>query len=229
MAVKKKSQSPAKDETRSLELVAKKSDSKSSAHESMSSLLWNIDWTKHFPRDFGNGVIMEYSRYADAVEFIKPKFPEIFYLTDRPSPFRSENFSHAKEVYYHITGDFFLFKRAGQVIGVIAGTPTDWATYNLRSIAFLPEEQDKGLYQIFFPIIAKILQDHKVERMEGDIAPTNLRHIHVATKMGCRITGLNLTERFGTLLHFTIFLDRDCQKVFAGQFCHGFDPKAEGF
>jgi hypothetical protein len=191
----------------------------------MSSRLWQIDWSRHFPFALSDTVDCHYVGFHGAIGFIKANFGTIYHLDDRENRFYNEPLSDAKVRYYEASGDFFIFrdKTTGREVGVALGTPIDWAGYNFRNVAIVPEYQSQGLYQIFFPYLAKILAEHGVERLEGDVAPSNLPHIHALNKMGAVVTGLNMSDRWGGQLHFIKYLSKPAKAVFLNQFCWGIE------
>lgn len=183
-----------------------------------SSTLWGIDWSRYFPTPFGK-VTAELASFAEIAAFSKKHFPEIYHHTPGTQRFADTAAAAVRERYYKIAGDFFAFRDGGVLVGVAVGSPLDWSGYNFRNVSLLPSHHGQGIYQEFFPFLAEILRSHGVERLEGDVAPSNQPHIHALTKMGAVVTGLNLSDRWGAVLHFTKYLLDGPQEVFHDQFC----------
>lgn len=91
----------------------------------------------------------------------------------------------------------------------------------------IPEYQGNGNYQKLLLHLLHVLSTHGVERVEGDVAPSNLGHIHVLNKLQFNITGFSISDRWGTMLHFTKFLRKETESLFLNQFCHGVKPQLE--
>jgi hypothetical protein len=105
---------------------------------------------------------------------------------------------------------------------VVIGTPLDWSSYYIRTAALLPECQGRQPIQHFFSsLVFPILRSAGVERVELDVAPSNLAMMHVVTRLRFNASGTLLTERWGAHVHFTKFLDEDSERVFISQFCTG--------
>lgn len=193
--------------------------SPSQAHN-LATGIWGIDWTKHFPAPLKDtGLTVEHTTYDEALPFIQANFSEIYSSISRGN-FHERFDQDAKARFYRNAGDFFIFRdENGEPCGVAVCNPTDWSTYYFRNISMLPRVQGRGAYQAFFAYLALVLRDYGIQRIEGDIAPSNLPHIHAVTKVGLHVTGLNLSDRWGAMLHFTLFLNEADLDTFNGHFC----------
>lgn len=121
--------------------------------------------------------------------------------------------------------DIFLVRDGDAVIGHLIGHPSDWSTYYLRSTALLPEHRGNTI-PILIKRITEILRSAGVERMELDATPTNgPTNIIMQSRQGYVATGTLNTDRWGTLVRLTKFLNVDAEGVFHDQFCAGTWPR----
>lgn len=193
---------------------------------SLTEKIFGLNWSEYFPLELGNpGEFIQIADLKTSSDFFKKNYESIYQKNIWNSPFLSSGSSITKEKYYETAGDFFAFMDGNKVTGIFVGTLVDWSTYYFRNCSILPEYQGGGRYQKLLKHLLMILKKHSVERVEGDIAPSNLGHIHVLNKLGFNITGLNLSERWGSLVHFTKYLNPTHESVFLDQFCEGVRPQ----
>ncbi|HVR21403.1 MAG TPA: GNAT family N-acetyltransferase, partial [Polyangiaceae bacterium] len=187
----------------------------------LSSELWGIDWTRHVPFRLGS-VVVEASTYERAAPFVADHYRAIFEEDTSRSRFTSASPSARKARYYELFGDFFEFRADGRTVGLLAGTPHDWATYYVRSAGMLGAYQGYGVIQSFLmQVVFEVLREAGVERVELDVSPSNLPMMHIATRMRFHPTGTLLSERWGAQIHFTKFLDPAAEGAFVDGFCTG--------
>jgi hypothetical protein len=187
----------------------------------LSSTLWGLDWSQHLPLSMGNLEIVQ-SSYEAAAPFVSQHYPAIFEETESPAPFSTSQLDSSKARYYRAIGDFFEFKAGERTVGLVVCTPLDWGTYYVRSAALLPEYQGFQPIQHFFSrLVFEVLRSVGVERVELDVAPSNLAMMHVVTRLRFNATGTLLSERWGAHVHFTKFLSSSSEHTFIEQFCSG--------
>jgi len=104
---------------------------------------------------------------------------------------------------------------------------TERSQFRVRNCSILPAFQGGGRYQSLLRHLISVLGENGIDRIEGDVAPSNLGHIHVLNKLKFNITGFNLSERWGALVHFTHFTNPKPEKVFLDQFCDGVKPQLQ--
>ncbi len=181
-----------------------------------------IDWNRYFPMAFGTeGVSAVYVQPEEAWAFIAGHYRNIHQLENAGDLFLRESFDDKKKRYYDDFGDFFLVKKAEMPIGILVGTMTDWSTYNLRNSTFLREWQGAGLHARLLQHVLTILRKYGVDRAEADASPANIATVQVLSRARFNITGMNLSERWGSMVHFTKFLQQKNENVFQTQFCLG--------
>jgi len=184
--------------------------------ESLAQKIWGLDWRRHFPRTLTADITVDRITAQEAWPLILNLFPEVYHRDATDNRFKDEDSPEVRKRYYEALGDFFVFKdqaKKQNVIGMAVGTLLDWSSYNFRNIAVHPDYQNLGLYPLFFDYLASVMKDHGLRRIEGDVAPSNQHHLHVLNKMGCVVSSLAYSERWGVLLHMTRYLhDEDREK-----------------
>jgi ribosomal protein S18 acetylase RimI-like enzyme len=190
---------------------------------SLSLALLGVKWQEYFPLTVPETSLkITTCQYAVAEEFLTCNWNRIYRQDSTDRRFLSET-AHLsrRRAYYRIAGDFFSFLDGEKCVGIFIGTPIDWSSYYFRNCSILPEYQGLGLYQTLLKHLLSVLKLCGVDRVEGDVAPTNLGHVHILNRLGFVVSGLNLTDRWGSLLHFTRFMNEESSQIFLGQFCHG--------
>jgi hypothetical protein len=186
----------------------------------LSKTLWGVDWTRHVPFRVGE-FAAEVSSYERAAPFVAQHYASIFEEQGR-TRFSSGRLGSVKARYYEIAGDFFEFTTAGRTVGLLVCTPLDWSTYYVRSAGMIDEFQGSQIIQTFLMrVVFEALREAGVERVELDVAPSNLGMMHIATRMRFNATGTLLSERWGAQVHFTKFLADEAEHTFLDNFCSG--------
>jgi GNAT superfamily N-acetyltransferase len=192
--------------------------------KSMSSIVFGIHWDAYFPFNFeSQGCTAEYVSPGEGLTFLQKNYAEIHnsHEDETVRPFFKEDFTEAKLRYYEELGDFFLVKECGEPVGLIVGSLTDWSSYNFRSSSFLRRFQGSGVHTKLLSSVIQILKVHGVARAEADASPSNFATLQVLMRSRFNITGLNLTERWGALIHLTQYLQEAPEIHFLDSFCSG--------
>jgi hypothetical protein len=100
------------------------------------------------------------------------------------------------------------------------GHPTDWSTYYVRSMAFLPECRERGWADQFVKGICEPLRKAGCLRWECECSPANLAVMRLLTSNGHLQTGMLTSERWGQVLRFTKYLRDDAEQAFRRQFIY---------
>jgi ribosomal protein S18 acetylase RimI-like enzyme len=187
----------------------------------MTEVLWNLDWTRHFPIDLtDDGITVCASGYDASLPFIREHYQSIFH-EDATSATSTTRLNARKAHYYRWAADFFEIKQDERTIGLVIGNPVDWGTYYIRSAAVLPEFQCKKLVKSILRSLFVHLAAVGVERVEADTSPSNLRVVHLLTSLDFNVTGTVLSDRWGAQVRLTRFLEAESEDVFLEQFCTG--------
>lgn len=181
-----------------------------------------FEWNDFFPIQVSDEISITTATYGEVGRFAK-KYP-LQHPGD--SRFLAEN-CLARDRFYLIFADFFKFSLEGQLAGVLVGTLADWSTYYIRYVQISPELRGEGLYQNLVQRLIQILGNHGVNRIEVDVSPTNLVHVHVLNKLGFNAVGLSATDRWGMLVKYSKFINSESQNVFTNQFCLNLRPQTE--
>lgn len=192
----------------------------------LSSRLYGIDWNRHYPCEIGKtGVIASYSSYEDCVDFLGKHFSLLDSENQFNFPTLPDGQKEAKARYYKEVGDFFEFRFKNQLIGSFVGTPIDWSSYYIRACAIEKNFHNLGIYQGFILKILPILSSHSIARVEVDLSTANLPCVHLFNKLKFNVTSLTSSDRWGTTLRMTKFLDKDREKQYLHRHCHGSCPQ----
>lgn len=193
--------------------------------ESGSTRIYRIDWNKYFPHKIeSTPLTITRGNYDLAVEFMKLHFKEIHQVSD-DEKFLPEDYSESKRRYYKEFGDFFFFRDNDHLVGFFVGTLLDWSSYYIRNCSILPSFQNKKIYQNMISRLLDGLGENNVDRVEVDVSPSNLAAIHIFNKLKFNVTGTTLSERWGSNVKFTKFLNHKNETVFLDQFCYGVRPQ----
>ena len=98
----------------------------------------------------------------------------------------------------------------------------------MRNTAFFPEFQGQGLYMAFLAAFLPILRDVGFQIATSNHHPTNHAVLIPKLRAGFTITGMKLTDMFGTLITLEYRLNRDRQAVLAWRCGHEPLPQALG-
>lgn len=190
----------------------------------LSRQYWGIDWQTEFPWTIDNKFTIEATGSEATKDFLKKYFAEINGPALSHSPFLFGQGSPAREYFYAHLADHFVFAEDGKPCGIFIGNASDWSTYYLRYCAIRPQAQGHGLQKKFYLKLFALLASRGVERIEGEISPSNLGQIHTFNSLGFNVVGVKMSERWGGLVQVTKYLNPKNEAVFLDQFCAGPRP-----
>lgn len=131
-----------------------------------------------------------------------------------------------KTGYNSLHKEHFLFIKRGESVGWSTDETMDFMTCYMRNTGILPEHQNRGLYSIFPQTLTKYLEEIGYERLSSQHSPDNSKMLITKLKAGFMVTGMDLDERWGSLVRLTKLLKNDRSKVFSNCFGHGFIEQA---
>lgn len=166
------------------------------------------------------GLRVEPGTLDDALNFVSLHYAGFFGIDADDSRWLSDPLTPAKRRFLSAS-DIFLVKDDEELVGIMIGEPTDWRRYYIRTISLLPKYRGRSFVSQLFRHLGNALKTVGVSTLEGDVSPVNVANILTQTKFGAVITGTTHTVRWGSLLHFTFFLDPDADAVFRRQYCAG--------
>ncbi len=194
-----------------------------------SESVWKIDWNAHLPLHlWGDGVSVEPGSIERAIPFVVANYQRVFEEDPATSPFMQEVGGDAKARYFKLMADCFEFQVREATAGFMICTPVDWNTYYIRLTAILPEFRGMKLAQVFLPALFEILKKAGIDRVETETSPSNLAVVNIMNKLQFNVTGTALSDRWGSLVKFTKFLNRQSEEVFLRQFCAGIRYQTRG-
>jgi len=192
-------------------------DDAAGASFNLSRHLWGLDWAAILPWEF-DGITVESGSFSkDAAPFIETHYAAIFGSSEE-SRFFAEPFAGAKTKFFEAS-DAFIFRDNGKTIGIYTANPQDWSTYYTRTAALLPEYRSRHLVSRFMEKIYEPLQKAGVNRVEGHVSPTNAPMVKLHMNLGYVATSMLNTDRWGTIILFTKYLNRESESVFERQYC----------
>ncbi len=177
--------------------------------------------TQFFPFEIPSlGVVMDHGDYSTTVRFIEKNHDRIF-DSAQSDHFFQEPMTEKKETFLRDKTDHFLFQKDGNVIGVVMGNPIDWCSYYIRYCAFEEKFQKLGIVQHSFPVLIQSISSMGFQQIEIDVSPSNHPQIQVMNRTGFIISGQMNSEKWGSLIRFTKYIDTQRQKTFLSIFTQG--------
>ncbi|MBL7714503.1 MAG: hypothetical protein JNL01_03480 [Bdellovibrionales bacterium] len=168
----------------------------------MTEVVFQFNWSELFPIALPNGERIEVISYEEASQFIRDNTERCF--SGRTVSHDPEaNLAERREAFYRLVGDFFGLFSEGRLVGVFLGNISDWSSYYVRFAMILPDFQSGERYISFFRGVEKFLSSKSVARINGQISPMNIPSFMSVSKLGYRITGMEVTDRWGVLLNFS--------------------------
>lgn len=192
----------------------------------ITEVVWGLNWKKHFPVQFGQYTV----EISNASEFLAlKKCPDSFLITSDNS---SDNFikdinSKTKEAYLNHQCDFFVINKKSETVGLFVCELRDWSSYYIRFMSIEKTHRNHQLSVHFFNFIEGILQEHGVDKMMIDVAPSNIKQVMRMSQLGFINTGNILSERFGACMQLTKFLKEENWNVFNQSFMQIFYSNKE--
>jgi GNAT superfamily N-acetyltransferase len=193
------------------------------AHGPSLSQRWlGIDFRSSLPWRFRT-LTVEHGTVDELMPFVERHYATMFGSADDR---RWHNDALEKNKHNFIEdADIFLIRADGRTVGDLVGHPLDWSTYYLRSMALLPDYRGRGTYPQLMDHLADVLRAAGVERIEGDVTPSNRMNVLAGTRLGYVATGTSNSDRWGALVRMTKFLQVEAEDVFHDQFCAGKWPR----
>lgn len=106
---------------------------------------------------------------------------------------------------------YILYKE--EKIGWFLGTQTDAETFYMINTGIFPAHQNKGIYKKLLPKILEILKQKGFQKVYSRHAATNNQIIIPKLSAGFIITGFEINDIFGILVHLTYFFNETRRKV----------------
>ncbi|MBC8173502.1 MAG: GNAT family N-acetyltransferase [Chitinophagales bacterium] len=106
-----------------------------------------------------------------------------------------------------------LIKKEEAIVGWATGIQITSDTYQMSNTGIFEAHRHKGIYKTFLPKILKIVAETGFQKVVSYHHPSNNTVIIPKLKAGFIITGMKLTDDFGTLVELTYFINTKRKKV----------------
>lgn len=193
---------------------------------SLAERIWKIRWDEIFPLAMSqSGSFIDRISFERAGAFAAAHYAELFETEADDTRFLWQESNAAKARYYRDCADCFGFFADNELVGIIIGTATDWSTYYIRTSGILKAYQGHFFVQKFLDALFEHLPRYEVARLEAETSPSNIFTAQLFARLRFNMTGMVLSERWGTNLRFTKFLSEKHEEIFLKQFCSGVRPQ----
>ena len=190
-----------------------------SSEPSLTEFVLDFNWDTLMPLSLSQSpqVMCQKTTVEEAFRFIEKNYLKMHESQNAPNATDSlEN----KFRFYQNMGDFFIMtKERSEAVGLMVAHLSDWSTYYIRYTGLLPSFQKKGLFQTLIHSLIQKLGSKSIDRIEYDISPDHQQQIYLANKMNFIYSGTLLTERWGTLLRYTYYINKHKKVDYINQFC----------
>lgn len=174
--------------------------------------------------------IMDYKLFDDyRIEVAKDinEFDD-FFMTNRPKIFGSnidlnlrsilseEELFQRKELNKNLGTPYKLgiyILHNDERIGWFKGQQIDFETFYMINTAIFPSHQNKGIYKRLLPGILEMLKAKGFQKVFSRHIATNNQVLIPKLREGFLITGFEISEMFGVLIHLTYFFNETRRKV----------------
>jgi hypothetical protein len=192
----------------------------------LSDAFWSLDLTRDLPRTITkDGVEVMPGEFDRIRDFLARTFPTLTEEGLASAPL-DPSLARAKRWYLGHACDLLELRKNGETIGVMIGAPEDWSTYYLRVYAVAPKHQRPILSRRFAECVVGPLVACGVQRIVTDTSPTNASAALRLSEMQFRVTGQQLSERYGPLVRYTKFLDPAAEAAFVSRYAGSAPPRA---
>ena len=186
------------------------------ANQSLSEVFWGVRWSEVLPVPLSKQVTLHVGQWARVRGFMQDHAPQ---LVERDANQVAARTEAAKARFFEHHSDLFEFRVAGETVGLFVGEPADWSSYYCRAMTMDSRVGPRSVIRRFVrEVLVKHLGNAGVERLVGDTSPTNRIMIRLFIDLGFQPSGQHLTDRWGTLARFTLFLDEHAEQSFARRY-----------
>lgn len=111
--------------------------------------------------------------------------------------------------------EHFFFLKKGEPVGWSIGENTNFMNYDMSNTGILPKHQNRGLDSIFLQTPTKYLKEIGYQRLCSQHSPDNRKMLITTLKAGVMVTGMDLDERWDSLVRITNLSKKTEQKRLA--------------
>ena len=191
--------------------------------QSLSSQLWGIDWVKELAElpsitaASGISYRIEYGTFAEIETYLQKHFStELSQMFNYPE--NTQVKAYKRKFYSEMSDCFIARETNGEMISFLIGNLQDWSSYYSRFAMTLPSKKGSKAYANISSAVFEILKKHSVQRVLSEISPANKSRILYHSQDSFYLTGNTQSDRWGTMLNATAYLDPDCESIFLSKF-----------
>jgi hypothetical protein len=182
----------------------------------LSQQLWGLELCAKLPHDLGHGIVAVPGNFQRIAAFLGGEFR---WMAEKRSAPQRPRLVEAKRFYLAELSDVIEFQRDGECVGAFVASPEDWSTYYVRTFAIAPSAQRRSAIRTFIrECLFEPLRQHGVERLVADTSPNNVSMNRLFGELSFAVTGHNLSERWGPMVRYTLFLDDHAEEDFTRRY-----------
>jgi RimJ/RimL family protein N-acetyltransferase len=186
--------------------------------DTLSKQLWSVDLTNRLPRVISQDGTQVTSGELPRIQQFLSQYFSCLQEAPYDGALRDQR-GAVKQSYLTTVCDLFELRHNGRTVGALVGAPEDWSTYYVRSFAMAPDFQKRALIRRFVrECLFEPLADCGVQRVTADTSPANRAMGRLLGELKFYVTGQQLSERWGSLVRYTKFLDASCEAAFLRSF-----------
>ena len=137
-------------------------------------------------------------------------FGDTFTLRARDYAYSSEELDRLESLKENLgqpLGNHFAIYQNDKFVGWSTGWQATHSAYNMLNTGILKEHQDKGIYSALLKVIIDKVRSQGFQTIVSRHNATNNRVIVPKLKAGFVITGMELSDGFGTLVTLSYFMN----------------------
>lgn len=182
----------------------------------LSTQLWGLELPRVLPRKLGHGMVAVPGNFERLGSFLSEEFR---WMVETGGAQARPSMVAAKRLYLSTLSDVIELQRDGRCVGGLIGAPEDWSTYYVRCFAISPSAQSRASIRVFIrECLFAPLRAHGVERLVAETSPQNIAMTRLFGELSFVMTGQNLSERWGPMVRYTLFLDERAEQSFAHRY-----------
>jgi hypothetical protein len=153
--------------------------------------------------------------HAFLTEYTEAVYPDSIYLDTDPI-LSAEEKSNLRELSSNMAKAFrlkYYIMNGEDKIGWCYGAQIDFETFKMINTGMLKEHRGKGIYKHVLPAVLKVLKEKGFQKVWSRHAATNNRIIVPKLQQGFTISGFEISDLFGVLVHLTYYFNETRRKV----------------
>jgi len=184
---------------------------------SLTQNLWNLDWKNYLPFQVGE-YSFNLSSYEEFCELRSKEGSFLITSENVRTNLLEETSLYSKEKFLENHCDIFSMKKGEEVVGICICNVLDWSSYYVRYLFVAEEHRFHNLNNHFSEFLERTCSKHGVDKLVCEVSPANTKQVSRLSRIGWTPTGSSLSERFGSHILMTKFLNKNAQRVFNENF-----------